>query len=73
MLKDKSPMKIPLDIAADIGCTKSMLKKINRGTQPSLKLALAIVRELDGDAPRLTEMIPLLKDAFQVMLRQGTG
>ena len=66
-------MKIPVAIAAQIGCTPSMIKKINAGVRPSLWLALKIVEAMGPDAPRLTEMIPDLKKAFEVMIRQGVG
>jgi len=65
--------KIPSAIAKKAGCTSSMIQKINEGHQPSLKLAIKIVEAMDGDAPRLVEMIPLLKKAFSIMIRQGVG
>ena len=66
-------MKIPTSLAAKVGCSPWMIKKINIGKQPSLKLAIKIVEELGADAPRLDEMVPLLKKAFLIMLRQGFG
>jgi len=65
--------KIPVAIAKGVGCTPWMIKKINQGKQPSLKLAIKIVEAMDGEAPRLVEMIPLLKKAFSIMIRQGVG
>lgn len=65
--------QIPTELASIVGCTHWMIRKINQGTRPSLGLALKIVNAMDGEAPRLVDMIPELKDAFHVMIRQGVG
>jgi DNA-binding XRE family transcriptional regulator len=65
--------KIPLAIAKKVGCTPWMIKKINQGKQPSLKLAIKIAEAMDSEGPRLVEMIPLLKKAFSIIIRQGIG
>ena len=66
-------MKIPLETADKVGCSREMIKKIRVGVQPSLKLAIAIVEEMGPDAPRLVDMIPLLRKAFHIMIKQGVG
>ena len=65
--------KIPTSIAKAVKCSHWMIKKINQGKRPSLKLAIRIVDHLDDEAPRITEMIPDLKKAFEIMIRQGVG
>ena len=66
--------KIPLKVAKEAGCTHWMIKKINAGGRPSVKLAIKIADAMNNDdAPRLVEMIPELKRAFEIMIRQGVG
>ena len=65
--------KIPYEIATQVGCSKHMIKKINQGTRPSLKLAIRIVETMNGDTPRLTELIPELRKAFEIIIKQGVG
>jgi hypothetical protein len=50
-----------------------MIKKINQGKQPSLGLAIRIVEIMGNDAPRIADMIPNLRRAFEIMIKQGVG
>jgi hypothetical protein len=65
--------KIPTSISKSVRCSHWMIKKINQGKQPSLGLAIQIVEAMGDEAPRLADMIPGLKRAFEIMIRQGVG
>jgi len=57
-------MKIPLQIAKEIGCSADFLSKINRGERrPSVKLARKIVQALGGRIT-LLELRPDLADLY---------
>ena len=65
--------RIPTAIAKDVRCSHWMIKKINQGKQPSLGLAIRIVEIMGNDAPRIADMIPNLRRAFEIMIKQGVG